>query len=225
MVTRREFLDTLAVGAAGLAIGTTAKSYGQIMGSNDRLNFAVIGLNGRAYAHLSALKANKANARIAYVCDVDSNILAKFAGNVQKEMGEAPATDKDFRHILEKKDVDAITIATPDHWHAPMAIAGLQAGKNVYVEKPCSHNPAEGALLVQAQQKYQKVVQMGTQQRSSPHTIEIVDKIHNGVIGQGLLRQGLVQQCEEVDRDREGSSCTCATGLGFVARTSSASGV
>jgi predicted dehydrogenase len=187
MVTRREFLDTLAIGAAGLAVGSTAKSYGQIMGSNDRLNFAVIGLNGRAYAHLSALKANKNAARIAYVCDVDSNILKKFADATQKEMGEAPATDKDFRHILAKKDVDAITIATPDHWHAPMAIAGLQAGKNVYVEKPCSHNPAEGALLVEAQQKYQKVVQMGTQQRSSPHTIEIVDKIHNGVIGRAYF--------------------------------------
>jgi predicted dehydrogenase len=187
MVTRREFLDTIAIGAAGLAIGSTAKSYGQIMGSNDRLNFAVIGLNSRAYAHLSALKANKNAARIAYVCDVDSNILKKFADATQKEMGEAPATDKDFRHILAKKDVDAITIATPDHWHAPMAIAGLQAGKNVYVEKPCSHNPAEGALLVEAQQKYQKVVQMGTQQRSSPHTIEIVDKIHNGLIGRAYF--------------------------------------
>jgi predicted dehydrogenase len=187
MVTRREFLDTLAASAVGLAVGSTAKSYGQIMGSNDRLNFAVIGLNGRAYAHLSALKANKDAARIAYVCDVDSNILKKFAAATEKEMGEAPATDKDFRHILEKKDVDAITIATPDHWHAPMAIAGLQAGKNVYVEKPCSHNPAEGALLVEAQQKYQKVVQMGTQQRSSPHTIEIVDKIHNGVIGRAYF--------------------------------------
>jgi predicted dehydrogenase len=187
MVTRREFLDTLAVGAAGLAIGSTAKSYGQIMGSNDRLNFAVIGLNSRAYAHLSALKANKANARIAYVCDVDSNILKKFAAGTEKEMGEAPVTEKDFRIVLQKKDVDAITIATPDHWHAPMAIAGLQAGKHVYVEKPCSHNPAEGALLVQAQQKYQKLVQMGTQQRSSPHTIEIVDKIHNGLIGRAYF--------------------------------------
>ena len=187
MVTRREFLDTLAVGAAGLAIGSTAKSYGQIMGSNDRLNFAVIGLNGRAYAHLSALKANKSTARNAYVCDVDTNILKKFAAATEKEMGEAPATDQDFRHILQKKDVDAITIATPDHWHAPMAILGLQAGKNVYVEKPCSHNPAEGALLVQAQQKYQKLVQMGTQQRSSPHTIEIVDKIHSGVIGRAYF--------------------------------------
>jgi predicted dehydrogenase len=183
MVTRREFLDGLAIGAAGLAVGSTAKSYGQILGSNDRLNFAVIGLNGRAYAHLSSLKANKSAARIAYVCDVDSNILKKFAEATEREMGEAPATEKDFRHVLAKKDVDAISIATPDHWHAAMAIAGLRAGKHVYVEKPCSHNPAEGALLVEAQRKYQKLVQMGTQQRSSPHTIEIVNKIHDGLIG------------------------------------------
>jgi predicted dehydrogenase len=183
LVTRREFIDTLAVGTAGLAIASTAKSYGQILGSNDRLNFAVIGLNGRAYAHLSSLKANKDAARISHVCDVDSNILSKFAGEVQKEMGYTPATEKDFRHILQLKEVDAITIATPDHWHAPMAILGLQAGKHVYVEKPCSHNPAEGALLVAAQQKYGKLVQMGTQQRSSPHTIDIVDKIHSGAIG------------------------------------------
>src|SRR5580658_1822398 len=183
MVTRREFLDTVAVGAAGLAIASSAKSYGQIMGSNDRLNFAVIGLNQRAYAHLSSLKANKDAARIAHVCDVDSNILARFAQSTEKELGYAPATDKDFRKILALKDVDAITIATPDHWHTPMAIAGLQAGKHVYVEKPCSHNPAEGALLVEAQKKYGKQVQMGTQQRSSPHTIEVVDKIGNGLIG------------------------------------------
>jgi len=83
--------------------------------------------------------------------------------------------------------VDAITIATPDHWHTPMAIAGLQAGKHVYVEKPCSHNPAEGAMLVEAQQKYGKLVQMGTQQRSSPHSMEIVEKIHTGIIGKPYL--------------------------------------
>src|SRR5580692_6378092 len=140
-VTRREFLDALAAGAAGVAVGTTAKSYAQILGSNDRLNFAVIGLNGRAYAHLSSLKANQKSARISHVCDVDSNILKKFADAVQREMGEAAVAEKDFRKILEQRNVDAITIATPDHWHTPMAIAGLQAGKHVYVEKPCSHNP------------------------------------------------------------------------------------
>jgi len=187
VVTRREFLDTLAVGAAGLAISSTAKSYGQILGSNDRLNFAVIGLHSRAYAHLSSLKANKANARITHVCDVDLNTMKKFAAETEKEMGEAPATDQDFRNILKDKTVDAITIATPDHWHAPMAIAGLQAGKHVYVEKPCSHNPAEGAMLVAAQRKCGKLAQMGTQQRSSPHTQEIVDKIHNGLIGRAYF--------------------------------------
>jgi len=183
MVTRREFLDALAVGAAGLAVGSTAKSYGQILGSNDRLNFAVIGLNSRAYAHLSALKANQATARIAHVCDVDSNTLKKFAANTQQQLGYAPAMDTDFRKVLSLKEIDAITIATPDHWHTPMAILGLQAGKHVYVEKPCSHNPAEGALLVEAQRKYGKLVQMGTQQRSSAHTIEVIDKIRNGTIG------------------------------------------
>jgi len=187
MITRRDFLDTLAVGAAGMAIGATAKSYSQIMGSNERLNFAVFGLNGRAYAHLSALKANKDSARISHVCDVDSNILEKFCGNVQKELGYSPATDKDYRKVLASKDVDAITVATPDHWHTPLAIAGLQAGKHVYVEKPCSHNPAEGALLVEAQKKYGKQVQMGNQQRSSKHTIEIINKIHDGLIGRAYF--------------------------------------
>jgi len=189
MATRREFLDALAVGAAGLAVSTTAKSYGQILGSNDRLNFAVIGLNGRGYAHLSSLQANKSAARISHVCDVDSSILSKFADQARQETGEVPATDKDFRRILELKDVDAITIATPDHWHTPMAIAGLQAGKHVYLEKPCSHNPAEGVMLVDAQKKYGKLVQMGTQQRSSAHTIEVVDKIHAGVIGRPYFAQ------------------------------------
>jgi predicted dehydrogenase len=157
------------------------------MGANDRLNFAVIGLNGRAEAHLSSLKVNDSSARISHICDVDSKILADFAEKVRRELGEAAVSERDFRAILQQKDVDAITIATPDHWHAPMAIAGLQAGKHVYVEKPCSHNPAEGAMLVQAQQKYGRLVQMGTQQRSSPHTIEIVDKIHSGLIGRAYF--------------------------------------
>ncbi len=179
MLTRRTFLQT----AAAATVMTTAKSYGQILGANDRLNFAIFGLNSRAYAHLSALKANSKAARVSHVCDVDSVILKKFAGQTQGAMGEAPAMDGDFRKVLQLKEVDAVTIATPDFWHTPMAIAALQSGKHVYVEKPCSHNPAEGAMLVEAQKKYGKLVQMGTQQRSSAHTIEVVGKIHNGLIG------------------------------------------
>jgi predicted dehydrogenase len=180
MVTRREFVGSAV---AGLAVAATAKSYAQIVGANDRVNFAVIGLNGRAGAHLSSLKANSKDARITYVCDVDSKILDRFAGKATKVMGDSPKSEKDFRKALAAKDVDVITIATPDHWHAPMAILGLEAGKHVYVEKPCSHNPHEGELLVAAQKKYGKLCQMGSQQRSSPHTIEIIGKIHDGLIG------------------------------------------
>jgi predicted dehydrogenase len=181
MATRREFVGAMAAGAAGLAM--RAKSYAQIMGANERVNFAVIGLNGRAGAHLSSLHANQKDARITHVCDVDRTILDRFAGKTTQAMGDTPKSEQDFRRVLDSKDVDAITIATPDHWHAPMGILGLAAGKHVYVEKPCSYNPHEGGLLVAAAAKYGKVCQMGSQQRSSPHTIEIVGRIHGGLIG------------------------------------------
>jgi predicted dehydrogenase len=185
MTSRRDFLRTSAAAAATTAIASrfTARSYAQIAGANERVNFAVIGLNSRAYAHLSALKANQAKAHIAQVCDVDTTILAKFAGATEKSTGSKPESQQDFRRVLASKDIDVVTIATPDHWHAPMAILALEAGKHVYVEKPCSHNPHEGQLLVAAQKKYGKLAQMGSQQRSSPHSIEIVEKIHNGLIG------------------------------------------
>jgi predicted dehydrogenase len=183
MATRREFLNGLAVSAAGLALGRSAKSYARILGSNDRVNFGVIGLNGRANAHLSSIKANRDAARVTHVCDVDRDILNKFAEATRKEMAEPALAEADFRKVLDSRDVDAVAIATPDHWHAPMAITALQAGKHVYLEKPCSHNPAEGEMLVKAVNKYRKLVQMGTQQRSSPHTIEIIQKIHEGIIG------------------------------------------
>jgi predicted dehydrogenase len=183
MISRREFLSTAATATTVAALGSSAKSYARVLGANDRVNIAVIGLNSRAYAHLSALKANAKDIQLTHVCDVESNIMQKFAGRATTDLGTAPATEKDFRKVLAMKDIDAITIATPDHWHAPMAIAGVQAGKHVYVEKPCSHNPAEGAMLVAARDKSGKLVQMGTQQRSSPHTIKIVGQIHDGLIG------------------------------------------
>lgn len=105
MVTRGKFVQGQAAGAGVLSVGTTAKSYAQILGSNDRLGFAVIGLNSRAYAHLVGLKANKRAARLSHVCDVDDTILKKFAANTQREMGEAAATKKDFRRILGLKGV------------------------------------------------------------------------------------------------------------------------
>ncbi len=187
MISRRTFVGTAAMSAAGAAVGLSAKSYGQVLGANDRVNFATMGLNGRGYAHLSAIAHNRAKARMTHVCDVDTKISEKFMGQATKELGYAPKCEQDFRKVLESKDVDVITVATPDHWHAPMAILGLQAGKHVYVEKPSSHNPREGEMLVAAQQKAGKLVQVGDQQRSSPHTIEMIEKVHKGLIGRAYF--------------------------------------
>jgi predicted dehydrogenase len=184
MITRRGFVAGVA--AAGAVTRWSARSYAAIVGANDRVQFGVIGLNGRGGAHLSSLKANEKVARITHVCDVDAVILEKFANKTARVMGEAARSEKDFRKVLDAKDVDVITIATPDHWHTPMAMLGLAAGKHVYVEKPCSHNPQEGAWLVEAQKKSGKLCQMGSQQRSSAHTIEIVGKIHEGLIGRAF---------------------------------------
>ena len=187
MITRRKFIDGAVAGFAGAAVASTARSYAQIVGANERVNFATMGLNGRGGAHLSALNANKAVARMAYCCDVDAKVLAKFSGEAKETLGYAPIAEGDFRKALESKDVDAISIATPDHWHAPMAVLGLKAGKHVYVEKPSSHNPREGELLIQAQQKYGKLVQVGDQQRSAPLSIKIIQQIHDGLIGRAYF--------------------------------------
>src|SRR5580698_4465712 len=128
MVSRREFLDTLAMGAAGVALASSAKSYGRILGSNDRVNFAILGLHIRGYAHLGSLVKNSDAAHVSHVCDVDRDTMATFAGAAQQDLGYAPANVQDFREILQNREVDAITIATPDHWHTPLAILALQAG-------------------------------------------------------------------------------------------------
>ncbi|MGH9600501.1 MAG: Gfo/Idh/MocA family oxidoreductase, partial [Terracidiphilus sp.] len=124
MISRRTFVNGLAVGAAGSALASTAKSYSQILGANDRLNFAINGLNGRGHAHLSALKNNSKTARVAYICDPDNHIRAKFAADAEQTLGYAPKSEQDFRNALASKEVDAISIATPDHWHTPLAVYG-----------------------------------------------------------------------------------------------------
>lgn len=187
--TRRDFIKTTSAWTAGLSLGAAAfstRSYGRIPGANDRVNFAVVGVRSRGSEHIQALSGCR-NAAITHVCDVDQRFLDKSAGQVLEKFGKAPVKEKDIRVLLESKDVDAITIATPEHWHAPMAILGMQAGKHVYLEKPCSHNPAEGEMLIQAQKKTGMLVQMGNQQRSSIHTIEAMQKIHEGVIGRAYF--------------------------------------
>lgn len=181
---RRSFIKTVATASLGLGAVTSARSFNILSEYpvKDKYRVAVLGVNGRGSEHIESY-LSLPNAEVAYVCDVDSravqagiNIVAK--GGLQKPKGIA-----DFRKALDDKSIDAISIATPDHWHAPAAILGLKAGKHVYVEKPGSHNPAEAALLSQATAKYGKVVQMGNQRRSWARVQEAIAELHNGVIG------------------------------------------
>lgn len=184
---RRDFIKKAAAGAVGVAFtggltSMSAQSYSRILGANDHINCAVIGVRSRAKAHIIAIHQDL-NAKILYNCDVDDIILEEHNIWCKKNIGYIPKVEKDFRKILEDKDVDAVFIATPEHWHAPMAILAMQAGKHVYVEKPCSHNPYENDLLVAAQKKYGKKVQMGNQQRSAQTSINAIKDIRAGIIG------------------------------------------
>lgn len=185
MTTRRNFIKKTSAGTAGLTFGGmlfSSASYGRILGANDKINCAVIGVRSRAKAHVKAIHADP-NATILYSCDVDDIIIEEHNVWCQENIGYVPKVEKDFRKILEDRKVDAVFIATPEHWHAPMAILALQAGKHVYVEKPCSHNPHENELLTAAQRKYGKKVQMGNQQRSAITSISAIKDIREGIIG------------------------------------------
>lgn len=186
MATRRDFIKKTTTGTAALTLGTmvfSKSAYGNILGANEQINCAVIGVRSRAKAHITALGALP-NVKILYNCDVDDTIIEAHNIWCQNNIGYVPQVEKDFRKILEDKDVDAVFIATPEHWHAPMSIMAMQAGKHVYVEKPCSHNPHENELLVAAQKKYGKKVQMGNQQRSAVTSRLAIKEIKEGIIGE-----------------------------------------
>ena len=192
-INRREFLKQ--AGAVGLGLGlasefasvpcaaaSATKPLSHTIGPNDTLNVAVIGTNGRGLAHIECL-TNIPGVQVAYICDVDDRAIAtgiKTSTNWQKA---EPKGLKDFRKALEDQSLDAVTIATPDHWHAPMAILALAAGKHVYLEKPCSHNPYEGEMLIEAVRRHQRVLQMGNQRRSFPNIQQAIREIHEGAIG------------------------------------------
>ena len=186
---RRDFIKKTALGAIGATIVTnsanamTAKSYSKIIGSNDRIHVALQGLGRRYGAYISAIVAKDSNVEISYLCDVMKSQRDKAAAALSKKISYKPKLENDIRKIINDKNVDAIFMATPDHWHAPGACMAMQAGKHVYLEKPCSHNLEEGELLIAYQKKYNKVVQMGNQQRSSLQSQEIIKDIHNDIIG------------------------------------------
>ncbi|MEX0719484.1 MAG: Gfo/Idh/MocA family oxidoreductase [Balneolaceae bacterium] len=180
-MNRRTFIKNSAIVGIG---STAALSFpGILKGSpNETLNFAVAGVRSRGKALTQAIHAVP-NAKITFICDVDDNIISEHKKFHEEETGYIPQVEKDFRKLVEFKDVDVIAIATPEHWHAPMAIMAMEAGKHVYIEKPCSHNPFENDLLVKAQKKYGKLCQMGNQQRSSTTSRNAVTEIRDGRIG------------------------------------------
>lgn len=181
---RRDFLKQVTTTGIGMGlIGANAPAVFAEGSPNEKIVVAIMGTNGRGSA-LAKGFAKLPNAEVAYICDVDDEAIAKGIAAV-KEGGQQkkPKGIKDFRKALDDNSVDALVVAAPDHWHAPASILALKAGKHVYVEKPCSHNPREGELLVEAQKKYGKVVQMGNQRRSWPNVIKAIQEIKGGTIG------------------------------------------
>lgn len=188
MSSRRDFIKKTALGSAGIAVAgpamaMSAQSYRRIIGANDRIQLAIAGLGRRLGAFYEPVARRDFNVELVYLCDVMESQRNKALKNFSEHIDYKPKLENDIRKVIEDPKVDAIINATPDHWHTPGSILALKAGKHVYVEKPSSHNMEENELLVEAAGKYGKVVQMGNQQRSSNHTIEIIQEIHNGAIG------------------------------------------
>ena len=185
--SRRNFIKNMAATTSlitfgGMAYGFSPKSYSRIIGANDRIAIGVMGTNGRG-SGMAHNFARQKNTEVIYICDVEDKALAKGIESVKRVVDKAPEAEKDFRKVLEDKNVDAVYLAPPDHWHSPMAILSCIAGKHVYVEKPLSHNPHEGELVITAARKYNRVVQMGSQRRSWPILTQGLTELKNGVIG------------------------------------------
>ncbi len=179
----------MAAVAGSLLPHFSAKSYARIIGSNERIQVSVMGVNSRGDA-LAQNFAAQDNCDVIHICDVDRRAITKCLTNLKNRQTIEAKAYPDFRKSLESKDVDALVIAAPDHWHAPASLLAMQAGKHVYVEKPCSHNPNEGEILVKAAEKYGKIVQMGNQRRSWPNVVEGIEALKNGAIGNVYFGKG-----------------------------------
>jgi predicted dehydrogenase len=187
-IERREFIKTtgkaVTVGAAALALG------GKILGANDRVRVAICGVRGRGGDHIKGFEKVE-GVEIAALCDADENVSARRLDEIEKAGFKRPQSYFDIRKMLENKEIDAISIATPNHWHSLMGIWACQAGKDVYVEKPCSHNTFEGRELVKAVKKYNRICQHGSQARSNPGMVEAISRLSDGTIGDTYFARAL----------------------------------
>jgi predicted dehydrogenase len=188
--SRRDFLKIAGAGVATTALSATASSYSNILGANDRVRVAICGVRGRGNDHIHGF-SKVPGTELAALCDVDENVSQQRAGEIEKMGLSKPKSYVDIRKLLEDKEIDAISIATPNHWHSLMAIWACQAGKDVYVEKPCSHNTFEGRQLVNVVKKYNRICQHGSQSRSNPGMLEAIRHLSDGTVGDVYMARAL----------------------------------
>jgi predicted dehydrogenase len=185
--SRRSFIQKTGAASAAIAFGGilpgfSASQYRNIIGSNEKITAAVMGVNSRGLS-VGTNFASQKECELMYVCDVDNRAMDKCVNAVEKTQGKKPKAEGDFRKALEDKNLDLLIVTAPDHWHAPAALLAVSAGKHVYLEKPCSHNPNEGEMLVKAAAKHNKLLQMGNQRRSWPNVMAAIAELKAGVIG------------------------------------------
>jgi predicted dehydrogenase len=193
--TRRTFLKSALASAATITIAGT-KSSGRVLGANDTIRVGVAGLNGRGSAHVKAFAEMK-GVEITYLIDPDTRTFEKRLAQIEKVGGTRPKTVQDIREALDDKSLDAVSVATPNHWHALITIWACQAGKDVYVEKPCSHNVHEGRIAVETARKHNRIVQHGTQSRSSAGWAQAAAAVQSGRFGKLLVSRGLCYKPRE----------------------------
>jgi len=197
MHNRRDFIKHGLIGTAGVTIGglgVSANSYAQIRGANDRINIAVIGIRNQGTVHLQnwcTLKESH-NVQVRTLCDTDERLFARGVRLVEEKTGVAPATEWDLHRVLDDKAIDAVSIVTPNHWHALATVLACQAGKQVYVEKPASHNIWEGRKMIEARDRYKVRMQVGLNNRSSPNVRDAIAFLHGGGIGPLYMARALV---------------------------------
>jgi predicted dehydrogenase len=202
MTKRRDFIKTGVMGTAGIAIGglgLSAKSYNSVIGANDRINLALIGIRNQGSVHIgnwSAIKDSH-NVLLKTLCDADERLFDSRLKLAMEKGGTQPKTEWDLRKVLEDKDIDAVSIVVPNHWHALAAIWACQAGKHVYVEKPASYNIWEGKKMIEAARKYKVFVQVGKNNRSNPNVREAIKFIHDGGIGEIFMARGLCYKARD----------------------------